>query len=38
MPEFAGRPRDLKVNEFLEAVSSVGRVVSRTEDDNTQLT
>ena len=31
--EFAGRPADLKVREFLEAVNSVGRMGSETQDD-----
>lgn len=33
IPEFAGRPRDLKVHEFSEAVNSLGRMRSWTEDD-----
>jgi len=33
IPEFTGRPGDLKVLEFLEAVNSVGRMRSGTQDD-----
>ena len=33
IPEFVGRPRGLKVREFSEAVNSVGRMRSWTEDD-----
>lgn len=33
IPEFTGRPGDLKVCEFLEAVNSVGHTGSGTQDD-----
>jgi hypothetical protein len=33
IPEFTGRPGDLKVQEFFEAVNSVRRKGSWTEDD-----
>jgi hypothetical protein len=33
IPEFTGRPGDLKVREFLEAVNFVGRMGSGTQDD-----
>lgn len=33
IPEFTGRPGDLKAHEFLEAVNSVGRMGAWTEED-----
>jgi hypothetical protein len=33
IPEFTGRPGDLKLREFLGAVNSVGRLGSWIEDD-----
>jgi hypothetical protein len=33
IPEFTGRPGDLKVHEFLEAVNSVGGMGAWTEED-----